>query len=153
MKLTVFVILLGFVIVFAGYSFGSKEKDSEDSQSMEMSAEDSGGTMGTGGWVHFTTLEDARMAAANGPAILFFNATWCPTCRSAIADIASRSDELGEILVIFVDYDTEKELKRQYNVTSQHTYVRIDEDGESLSMWNGGGVDHILYKVTETEKR
>ena len=152
MKLTIFVILLGFVVVFAGFSFGSKEKDSQDSQSMEMSAEDSGGTMGSGGWVHFTTLEDARMAAANGTALLFFNATWCPTCRSAIADIASRPDELGDITVILIDYDTEKELKRQYNVTSQHTYVQIDESGKALSIWYGGGVDHILYKLTETER-
>jgi thiol-disulfide isomerase/thioredoxin len=156
MKLTIFVMLLGFVFIFAGFANGSGENDSKEAdpmeETMEMSAEDSDGMMAIGGWVHFTTLEDARMTAAKSPALLFFNASWCPSCRTAVADIASRSSELGEITVILVDYDSEKELKRQYNVTSQHTYVQIDEDGEAVTAWNGGGVDQILNAVVEMEK-
>ena len=148
MKLTIFVILLGLVIVFAGFSSGSNEKDTMDStdDTMEMSAGDSGGM------VVFTTLEDVRLAAAKGPAVLFLNAGWCPTCRAAVADIGSRLEDLGDITVFIIDYDNEKELKAIYNVAYQHTFVQIDGDGKAVSLWNGGGVDHILSKVTKMEK-
>lgn len=156
MKLTIFVILLGFVMVFTGFSFGSGEKVPKEEGSMEdameMSAEESDGSMASGGIVEFTTLEDARMAATEGPAVLFFRAGWCPTCKSATAEIDARLAELGEITVIVVDYDTEKELKAMYGVTYQHTFVLIDGDGEAISSWNGGGVDAILDNVTKMEK-
>ena len=154
MKLTVFVMLLGFVIVFTGFSSGPGEEEPMKADSMgesmdEPMDESMNETMATGGWVNFSTIEEARMAASKGPAVLFFNASWCPTCRTATAEITSRAGELGEVTVIFVDYDKEKELKKMYTVTAQHTYVQIDGDGEAVMKWNGGGVDQVLENVKE----
>ena len=145
MKLTIFVIFLGFVLVFAGFSFGSQEKESmeETDGKMEMSAEDSGRI------IDFTTLEDARMTAAEGAAVLFFSAGWCPTCREATADIASRLDELRDITVIVLDYDTEKELKAMYNVTYQHTFVAVDSQGELVRIWQGGDLEKFVRNTSD----
>jgi thiol-disulfide isomerase/thioredoxin len=105
--------------------------------------------MGSGGKVLFTGLENARALAAAGPAVLFFHAGWCPTCRAAMSEIDARLSELGNITVVVVDYDSNKKLRKQYGVTYQHTYVQIDGDGEKIALWNGGGVDGILGNVVK----
>lgn len=151
MKLTVFVMLIGFVFVFAGFSSGPAEEDAMEADTMgETMDETMDETMTAGGWAHYTTIDDAMMTAEKGPAVLLFNASWCPTCREATAEIAERADELGDITVFFVDYDDERELKRTYGVTAQHTYVQIDTDGEAITLWNGGGVDQVLANVKGT---
>ena len=156
MKL-VFVILIGSMIVLSGFSAGNNEPEDSSSQngsgsgSMATTTDDMDQEMTKTGVISFTTLEDARLIAEKGPAVLFFNANWCPTCRAALAEIETRIDELGDITVILVNYDRERELKKRYSVTYQHTYVQIDPEGEIVSHWNGGGVDEILENVKRME--
>lgn len=107
--------------------------------------------MSSGGKVTFTSLEDAQALAAAGPAVLFFHAGWCPTCRAAMRQIDERLAELGNISVVVVDYDSNRKLRRQYGVTYQHTYVQIDGAGRKIALWNGGGVDGILSNVVRGE--
>ena len=38
-------------------------------------------------------------------------------------------------VLIKVDYDTEKDLKKQYGVTIQHTLVQTDSDGNKIAKW------------------
>lgn len=100
------------------------------------------------GKIEFTTLETAQAFAAERPTVLFFHASWCPTCRAAMADIDARLDELDDIALLIVDYDTERALRRRYGVSYQHTFVQIDESGEAIAVWNGGKVDEILENTT-----
>lgn len=80
--------------------------------------------------------------------VLFFHAGWCPTCRTAEKEIINRGDELPEDMVIVkVDYDKAKELKDKYVVTYQHTFVLVDDAGEKIIKWGGGGVDLIKEKL------
>ncbi len=143
MKVTVLVTILGFLVVFRGFSFGSGEEHAGAKSGVPMAAI----ADNSGGKIPFSTLEDARAVAEKGPAVLFFSADWCPTCRAANQDIDVRLDDLGDITVIVVNYDMERELKRTYGITSQHTFVQIDPEGEAIALWNGGGVDQILKKT------
>jgi thiol-disulfide isomerase/thioredoxin len=126
--------------------------------SMMMDASEGTGTMMSayepmveGGKVQFTDLEAALKRAAEGPTVLFFYADWCPTCRAAMKDIDDEIDKLGDITIIVVDYDSAKDLRKKYSITYQHTYVRIDADGKTLLIWNGGGVDSILSHIKREE--
>ena len=102
MKLTVFVIFIGFVFVFSGFSSGPAEDETMGTDTMgtgttgdnmgENMDEPMVDTMAAGGWAHYTTIDDAMMTAAKGPTVLLFNAGWCPTCREATAEIAERAD-------------------------------------------------------------
>ena len=84
----------------------------------------------------------------NKQTILFFHASWCPTCKVAQADILDNQDTIPENLIIFkADYDKESELKRKYGVTIQHTFVEIDDQGERVQKWSGGGLKTILQKT------
>ena len=42
------------------------------------------------------------------------------------------------------DYDSEKELKKQYGITYQHTFVYVDKDGKQIKKWSGGAIDDLI---------
>jgi thiol-disulfide isomerase/thioredoxin len=94
--------------------------------------------------VAFSTLADAQVLAAQGPTLLFFAADWCPTCQVALKDIDANGARLNGITVVVVDYDNAADLKKRYGVTTQHTFVQIDAQGNRIAIWNGGGVDAIV---------
>lgn len=80
--------------------------------------------------------------------VLFFHASWCPTCKVANEELTENADQLPEdVVVLKTDYDTQTELKQKYGVTYQHTFVQVDENGEAVAKWNGGGVQQINQEV------
>ena len=93
-------------------------------------------------------LPDSYIQAEGKKRILFFHATWCPTCKQANQDIETNLSQIPEDVVIFkTDYDTETQLKSKYGITYQHTFVLVDDQGNPLKKWNGGGVDKILENI------
>jgi len=101
--------------------------------------------------VTFTNLKDAQMQTEKGPVVLFFHASWCPTCKAAMMDLEARKPELKDVSVVIVDYDKYKSEKRKYGITYQHTFVQIDSKGKELAKWSGGGVDEIMSHVVRGE--
>jgi len=76
--------------------------------------------------------------AEMGDVVLFFHASWCPSCRGLNADIEKNISSIPEGLSILkVDYDKELELKKKYGVTYQHTLVQVDKDGNLIKKWSG----------------
>lgn len=87
--------------------------------------------------------------ATNSDVVLFFHASWCPTCRALERDIQANLDDIPENLVILkTDYDTERELKKKYSVTIQHTFVQVDANGKLIKKWSGGNtLDSVVKQV------
>jgi len=70
--------------------------------------------------------------------VLFFRASWCPTCRTLDADIKTNLSSIPSDLVILdVDYDNSSNLKKKYSITYQHTLVQIDKEGNLIKKWSG----------------
>lgn len=71
--------------------------------------------------------------------VLFFHAAWCPVCKSADTKLrAWFADPANAFLPVYkVDYDAAAELKRRYGVTYQHTFIKIDGQGNMLSREEG----------------
>jgi thioredoxin 1 len=83
--------------------------------------------------------------AAGEKRVLFFKASWCPTCRSADKDFMANLKKIPANVVIFkADYDTETALKTKYNISRQHTFVFVDKAGKALKTWSGGATAEIL---------
>jgi thioredoxin 1 len=83
--------------------------------------------------------------AATQKRVLFFKASWCPTCRSADKDFMANLKKIPTDVMIFkADYDTETALKTKYNVARQHTFVFVDKAGKALKTWSGGATAEIL---------
>ena len=65
--------------------------------------------------------------------VLNFYAPRCPSCRAAHKNIISEVNQLPENLQILnIDYDTNKDLRIKYWVTSQHTFVLIDRNSNKI---------------------
>lgn len=73
---------------------------------------------------------------SGGDVVLFFNATWCPTCQEATKNLQSSTVPDG-LTIVSVDYDSSTDLKQEYGVTTQHTYVQIDTQGEQVTKFTG----------------
>ena len=87
--------------------------------------------------------------AETGDVVLFFHASWCPSCRGLNSDIEKNSALIPEGLSILkVDYDKETELKKKYGITYQHTLVQVDKDGNLIKKWSGSPkLDNILSEI------
>ena len=63
------------------------------------------------------------------PFALFFHAEWCPKCQKLDSEITENQSELsGKILK--TNFDQETDLKKEYGVNMQTTFVIFDASGE-----------------------
>lgn len=65
--------------------------------------------------------------------VLFFHATWCPKCKEndgRLKDFYGSSPYPRSVYKI--DYDTATDLKSQYGITGQDTFVLIDGNGKEV---------------------
>jgi len=92
--------------------------------------------------------------ASSARRVLFFYASWCPTCRPADANFKANESKIPEDLTLIrVNYNDpetdqeEKDLAKKYGVTYQHTYVQIDEAGKEVTKWNGGQMSELLANI------
>lgn len=80
--------------------------------------------------------------------VLFFHAKWCPTCKTANTEFEANVKKIPEDVVLLkTDYDTFTDLKKKYAITYQHTFVQVDEQGNEVTKWNGGGIDELLANI------
>lgn len=107
----------------------------------------------TGTTLDGSTLEGSTLEGK--PAVLWFWATWCPTCRAQSGNVSALAEEYdGEVAVIGVggrdDAEAIEDLAdqipavthlvddrgavwRHFGVTAQSTYTVIDTDGEIIT--------------------
>lgn len=102
-------------------------------------------------FIEYKDIEHAMMLAESKPTVLFFNASWCPSCKSARENFEANSADFVNINLVLVDYDHSADLQKKYGVTYQHTFVQIASDGEAIVKWNGGGTKELVAKTMMKE--
>ncbi|MDC7223698.1 MAG: thioredoxin domain-containing protein [Spirochaetales bacterium] len=144
-----FTVITAVLLVVALPLFASGEKEESPAPMMEGGAMEKQDDMmdSTSGFVSFIDMEDAMKKAESKPTVLFFEASWCPSCQAARSSFESNGDKLNDVYVISVDYDHSADLQTKYGVTYQHTYVQISPDGEALVKWNGGATEDLLANI------
>ncbi len=97
----------------------------------------------------YTDYSHSGVSPATGKKkVLFFFASWCPSCRDHDANLqASASDIPGDVAIFKVNYDNEIALRQKYGVTLQHTFIEIDDDGNELEQWNSLYKDDDLASI------
>ena len=104
----------------------------------ETSMMDKGDTIMKAGTYEVYSPEKVTLASATHDVVLFFRASWCPTCRAVDADIKANLSKIPSALAILdVNYDNSTTLKQKYGVTYQHTFVQVDKDGNLIKKWSG----------------
>lgn len=85
--------------------------------------------------------------AENNKVVLFFRASWCPTCRALDKDIRVNLKSIPSgVIILDVDYDNSSLLKQKYGVTYQHTLVQVDKDGNLIKKWTGSPTLTLFIK-------
>lgn len=84
----------------------------------------------------------------NKNVVLFFHASWCPDCRAADNMFIENTDDIPNDIVLFkIDYDNSEDLKKQYALTTQHTFVQIDKDMNMITKWIGGNIPELKANI------
>ena len=80
----------------------------------------------------------SAVAEESRPVLVKFGATWCPPCRSTDAALAEfESTSSGEVKVVIIDVDSNRELSRHYGVRSiPHSFLFLH--GKVISDRVGG---------------
>jgi thioredoxin 1 len=87
-------------------------------------------------------------AAEGRRRVYFFHANWCPTCKVANEDFEANAAQIpADVVVLKTNYDTESALKQEYDITYQHTFVQVDENGNQVTTWSGGGVEELINNL------
>lgn len=87
-------------------------------------------------------------AQEKGRVVLYFWASWCPTCKVLDKELRERGSELpNDVTILKANYDTEKELKKKYQIVQQHTLVQVDKNGNEVTKWIGGNIDVIKEQL------
>ncbi len=85
---------------------------------------------------------------AGNKVVLFFHAPWCPFCRAADAAFKANPEKIpANVTVLKTDYDSNTELKTKYGVTTQHTFVQIDNSGNQVTKWVSGDIDTLIKNI------
>ena len=135
------LLLLGTIVVIAAGGFFLLRRPVQTPLSQPTSVPQAGSR-----YVDYSAA--AYESASNQKRVLYFYATWCPTCSVANQDFTANSSQIPENVIIFrTNYDKELDLKRKYAITYQHTFVQVDEIGGEITKWNGGGLSELLQNI------
>lgn len=115
----------------------SEPMESKESDDME-SAEAEPAAAAAGAYITLAEYEGSKDMYAASDVVLFFNASWCSTCKEARENLEADPTAIpAGLTIVKVDYDDSDELKQKYGVTVQHTFVQVDADGNEIAKWNG----------------
>ncbi len=74
----------------------------------------------------------AEAQKADKPVALHFHADWCPTCRAQDKVLETLKAEPGlDVTVLTVNYDNERDLKKQFNIRGQSSLVVLHGQKET----------------------
>ncbi len=143
-------LILGIVVVLAGgawyFSAQRQEAPAADTSMIQPTVVVTPGDPRVQNESRYVPYNKTAFDAARGrKRVFFFHAPWCPTCRPADAEFQANASSIPQNVVLFkTDYDSSTELKKQYNITYQHTFVQVDDEGNIVTRWSGGGINELI---------
>lgn len=155
----IIVIIIGIIVYFT-FGRGAQEdiattvnndtiediKESNSLQNEEKGVDDTA-DLDKGSYQSYS--EEKIALAETGKVVIFFHASWCPSCKALNNDIENNLASIpAGVIILKADYDKETELKKKYGVTTQHTLVQVDKDGGLIKKWSGGSkLENIISQI------
>jgi thiol-disulfide isomerase/thioredoxin len=129
--------------------------EKNDSDSMEKTEEVMEKTVGedammekTESYVTLADYESDENSYKDQKKVYFFHASWCPICKSIDEDITSDPSQIpSDTTFIKTDFDTATELRQKYGVTTQYTFVQVDNDGNEVAQWSATNLDKAIAGI------
>ena len=101
-------------------------------------------------WV-YTEYTPEKLASSTWNIVLFFHASWCPPCKTAHKNF-SWENTPENLTILKIDYDNSTELKKKYWVTSQHTFVQVDNNWNMIKKWGISKTYDSILKNIEVQE-
>lgn len=125
--ITLILIALAFTLVAQKADAPAADRSSE-----ELSQDSSKTTSQNGQYVDY---DEAKLASSKDDNYIFFHAPWCPQCRAIEASIRAGGKIPEGVTIYKIDYDSNQELRREYGVTLQTTFVKVDNRGNFIDKY------------------
>lgn len=89
------------------------------------------------------------LAQASGNIVLFFYASWSPAGIATNNDITEKKDTISKDLTILrVNFDDADDMKEQYGIKEQQTFVQVTNTGELIKKWRGANtLEDIMQQI------
>lgn len=147
MKKYLLPLALSAIIVLGGCSQANSSSDAMSSAKSSSSAT-SRSDSASQSYITYDQYQASKDKYADSKVVLFFNAKWCPACRAINEALTSDPGKIpAKTTVVSVDYDQHTDLRQRYGVTTQHTFVQIDTNGEKTRQWVSTSVDALLKEL------
>jgi thiol-disulfide isomerase/thioredoxin len=149
--LTVFTLGLTTLLLASCASAGPVSTTTEpDSSISETPSASETTSLAAGDYIPYESFVTSGDKYSDSKVVLFFNAVWCSTCQQARENIEASLGQIPENLaIVVVDFDSSIDLRKNYGVTVQHTFIEIDSAGEPLGKWSGSvTVDQIVEQLS-----
>lgn len=118
----------------------------EDAMVKEDEAMENGEVMSKHG--SYVTLADYNADPskyADSKKVYFFHASWCPICKSIDEEISSDTSAIPTgVTMIKTDFDSATDLRKKYGVTTQYTFVQVDDNGNETAQWSATSLAKAL---------
>ena len=100
----------------------------------------------------FDQKEFEAAQAAGKPILIEVHAPWCPTCKAQTPILSKLKSEakFKELIAFNVDFDSQKDLLKRFNVRTQSTLIVFkgkQEMGRSTGDTNAGSIEALLSKA------
>ena len=147
MKKYLLPLALSAIIVLGGCSQANSSSDAMSSAKSPSSAT-SHSDSASQSYITYDQYQASKDKYADSKVVLFFNAKWCPDCWAINEALTSDPGKIpAKTTVVSVDYDQHTDLRQRYGVTTQHTFVQIDTNGEKTRQWVSTSVDALLKEL------
>jgi thiol-disulfide isomerase/thioredoxin len=89
---------------------------------------------------------------ANRPTLIEVHASWCPTCKAQIPILSEiqKSKAYDNLLVLRVDFDTQKDALKRFGAQMQSTLITFKngkETGRSVGDTNAASIAALIAKA------
>lgn len=109
----------------------------------------SAGAAHAGEVVPYDAQAVARAQAGGAPIVIHVTAPWCPTCRAQKPIVQSLAEDPAnpDLIVFDVDFDTQQDVLRQFDVRYQSTLIAFrgtEERMRSIGVTDPAGIADLI---------
>lgn len=124
----------------------AEEADSTKKESEAMKKEDT--TSKQGSYITLADYNKDSSKYADSKKVYFFHASWCHICQEIDKAISADASKVPSgVTIIKTNFDNSTELRKKYGVTTQHTFVQVDNDGNETAQWSGASLSDAINGI------
>lgn len=102
----------------------------------------------SGSYVTLADYNSNSAKYAETKKVYFFHASWCPICRGIDEDISADLSKIpAGVTFIKTDFDSATELRQKYGVTTQYTFVQVDDNGNETAQWSATSLSKAIAGI------